>query len=102
MKLSPVAILRLASDGSPSTREMGEKIGCSGVMVWMFESGQHPLREEILERYAKAVGKSTEELKRRYLQAAFSYHRDGAKAARAALHKLKAKPKRGRPAKATR
>ena len=96
--VSPLVVLRLASRGAPSLREIARKINVSATAISTFGIGKEPISDELLKRYAKAVGVPATEVRRRFVLSALAYHHAKVKEMRALLAaKEERKPRAGRP-----
>lgn len=95
---SPLSAIRIAATDSPSLREMGRIMGVSAQLVSMFEAGRTELSPENMKRYAAAVDRSVEDVKMRWLQAAYTHHAAKAKELRERLAAQDAKKRRGKRA----
>lgn len=93
---SPLAALRLAADGSPSMRELAREIGVSPQLLSAFESGRGDMGPTTLAKYAKAVSRTKDEIRVRWLQSACSFHMAKARELREELRRMGAKGRRGK------
>lgn len=84
-EFSHVAVLRLAHRDNPSLREVGRAVGVSKALLSQFERGVVPLSDDRLERYAKAIERDVEEVKRRWLHQSLVYHEAAAAELREAI-----------------
>jgi len=101
MDISPLSILRLATPGAPKLREIAAEIGLSHSAVHSFEVGRASLSADKIKAYAKAVGASASDVRRRYLLAALSYHQGKVRDLQAELKSRGVSIGRGRTAAAT-
>ena len=98
MRHNALSLLRKASPGSPTTRDMAAKIGVSANMISMFERGEGRLGEAALVKYAKAIGVSPERVREMFLLESHRYFMESAKQV---LEELRALGKGRRVAKAS-
>lgn len=95
-EISYVAVLRVAHPDSPSLREIGRQIGLSAAAVSAFELGRVTLGPDKIAEYAKAVGRSVEEVRARWTRQALAFHSAKALELRAELARMSGrKPRRG-------
>lgn len=97
---SPLAALRLAAADSPSLREISRTMGVSAQLVSMFEHGKTELSVENMRKYAKAVDRPYDDVRKRWLQTAYTYHADRARSIREQMTAAGSKARVGRPPKA--
>lgn len=67
---TPLTVLRLAMSGQPSARELARQIGCSQQLLASFERGLARMGDDYMAKYAKLVGASVAEVRKRWLVAA--------------------------------
>ena len=75
MRLPHLAVLRQASAGAPSMREIARRIDCSTQLLSVFESGERAMGPESTKAYARAIGATVGEVERAFLLEARRYHR---------------------------
>lgn len=75
MPTNPLMVLRLALPGQPSMREVARKLGCSQTLLNKFERGEIKIGQELLEKYAKVVGRTPADVMERWLHAALELNR---------------------------
>ena len=82
---TPLSDLRRAAPRRLTLQEIARKIRCSGPTLSNFETGKDLLSDELLARYARAIGASEVEVRKAFLLAAASYHARKLQEAQAAL-----------------
>lgn len=75
MNLSPLAVVRLATQRRPSLRDLARKVGCSAALLSAFENGQSGLSPALFTRYCAALGVTPLETRRSFLLSRFKYLR---------------------------
>lgn len=88
-EISFVSILRAAHPDAPSMREIARGIGVSAASVSLFELGRYELPPQKLEAYAKAIERTVEEVRWRWMRQALAFHAARAAELREQIAQLK-------------
>jgi transcriptional regulator with XRE-family HTH domain len=93
--INPLAAFRVALPGEPSLRDLAKRVGFSYELLRRFELGETLLSEKDLATLAKALGKPTDEIMRRFYSLRIDYALEIAKDARRRLRELGHNGRRG-------
>jgi transcriptional regulator with XRE-family HTH domain len=85
MKRTALTEMRQTAPGRPKSKEIARRIGCSTNAVSRFECGKAMFGPLRLRKYARAIGRTVEEVLTAYKLAAISYYESSASELRQSL-----------------